>query len=582
MAGGNHPKGLSQKPSSSSSQRKARWESGSKPPSDKKPSSSSSAAAVAGSGGSKPPTPKPSSNPKDNSAPKPAPTLSPNQPKPPTDSIPRSGSGPMPPGASLPFPDGLGPPPAPAYGFHMLERRTIVLADGSVRSYFALPLDYQDFTPPRRPMLPHGSDLAGPALGFDRRFPPLGPMSPEFREREDLYVRDRNQDYWNSLRLDGHGGGPMPHLENSLKRKGGDENEREGKDGRDEFARQRQHLLQYGNAGANPNRYQIDSVERPEFIAGTSNPYPRDAMDIGRGDELRASKYMRIGGGFENLQGRQAGVEGDNGGLKHNDVDQSALKKAFLHFLKLINENASQKKNYLENGKQAPLQCVACGRSSKEFPDMHGLILHTYNSDRPDLLVDHLGLHKALCVVMGWNYSKPPDNLRAYQSLSADEAAANQDDLIMWPPMVIIHNTNTGKTKDGRMEGLGNKAMDIKLRDIGFGSGKAKSIYSKEGHLGITLVKFAGDQSGLKEAVRLAEFFEKENHGRMNWNRVQSSTLGNDDENNPNLVKVDEKTGDKTRILYGYLGTVSDLDKVDFETRKKVVIESRREFKPSK
>jgi hypothetical protein len=67
---------------------------------------------------------------------------------------------------------------------------------------------------------------------------------------------------------------------------------------------------------------------------------------------------------------------------------------------------------------------------------------------------------------MGWDYSKPPDNSKAYQFLSADEAAANQDDLIMWPPMVIIHNTVTGKSKDGRMEGLGNKAMDSYIRGI--------------------------------------------------------------------------------------------------------------------
>ena len=118
--------------------------------------------------------------------------------------------------------------------------------------------------------------------------------------------------------------------------------------------------------------------------------------------------------------------------------------------------------------------------------------------------------------------------------------------------------------------------------DLGFGSGKAKSVYSREGHLGITLVKFAGDLAGLKEAVRLAEFFEKQNHGRMGWARVQSLTSGKDSEDNPNLVKLDEKTGEKTRILYGYLGTVFDLDKVDFETRKKTAVESRREYKPSK
>lgn len=101
--------------------------------------------------------------------------------------------------------------------------------------------------------------------------------------------------------------------------------------------------------------------------------------------------------------------------------------------------------------------------------------------------------------------------------------------------------------------------------------------------MGLTLVKFSGDEAGLKEAMRMSEFFVKENHGRRAWARVQPLTLGSkDDDNNPNLVKFDEKAREKNRVLYGYLGTAYDLDKVDFDTRKKVTIESIREYKPSK
>ncbi|KAF5465709.1 hypothetical protein F2P56_015690 [Juglans regia] len=115
------------------------------------------------------------------------------------------------------------------------------------------------------------------------------------------------------------------------------------------------------------------------------------------------------------------------------------------------------------------------------------------------------------------------------------------------------------------------------VADLGFGSGKSKSVYGRDGHLGITLVKFSGDQSGLKEAMRFSEFFDKENHGRKAWARVQPLTFGRDDEKNPNLMRVDEKTGEKKRIFYGYLGTASDLDKFDLDMRKKVAIESWRE-----
>ncbi|MFQ6652816.1 hypothetical protein Gotur_024500 [Gossypium turneri] len=490
MAGPNPPK---QPSSSSNNHRKSRWESSSST-ANKNPSST-----TADHKSYTKPSPSTRTGPPPSSAAQNKSQSDPNQAHPP-----------------FPFPDpaALGPPPPPAYGFHMLERRTIVLYDGSVRSYFALPPDYQDF--PTRPIL-GPRDFGSPSMGF----------------------RD-NRDYWNSP-----SDGPGP-----LKRKYGDE----GKDLREE---KKEKIYTLGPGGS-------------DRLTGMSSPLGNE--------ETRAAKYMRVGGGFQN---HNAGFN-----HKHLEVDQSALKKAFLHFVKAVFENTGQKKNYLEDGKQGRLQCLACGksnakfRSSKDFSDMHGLIMHTYYSDNADLRVDHLGLHKALCVLMGWNYSKPPDNSKAYRFLPADEAVSNQEDLIMWPPVVIVHNTITGKGKDGRMEGLGNKAMDSKLRDLGFGSGKCKSMYGREGHLGITVVKFASDQSGLIDAVRLAEYFEKENRGRKAWSHLQPLTLGKDDDDkNPNLVKVDERNGEKKRIFYGYLGTVADLDKVDFDMRNKVVIESRREHK---
>jgi hypothetical protein len=143
------------------------------------------------------------------------------------------------------------------------------------------------------------------------------------------------------------------------------------------------------------------------------------------------------------------------------------------------------------------------------------------------------------------------------------------------PPFgFLIYNTLLIKKKFGIFFFL----IGLCVSDLGFGSGKSKSLYGREGHLGITLVKFSGDQSGLKEAMRFAEFFEKENHGRRAWARQQPVSFGRDDEKNPNLMQVDEKTGEKKRIFYGYLGTASDLEKIDVDTRKKVVVESRREY----
>ena len=41
-------------------------------------------------------------------------------------------------------------------------------------------------------------------------------------------------------------------------------------------------------------------------------------------------------------------------------------------------------------------------------------------------------------------------------------------------------------------------------------------------------------------------------------------------------MMVDGKTGDKANVLYDFLGTASDLDKVDFETRKNLLLSAGR------
>ncbi|KAL8485275.1 hypothetical protein ACS0TY_027540 [Phlomoides rotata] len=521
MPSGNPPKPPLSSFSAQSHHRKTRWE--------------SSAASASGSGAPNAVHQKPTGTPK--SKPSPHSTATPPNNKDPSKQPPSSkpnhrpeNPSPRPenpsawpgPSHAFPFND---PPPPPAYGFHMLDRRSIVLADGSVRSYFALPPDYEKFTQMIRPSFRPGF-LGHHEFGLER--PPF-PMSPDFLGPD---ARARNM-------------GP----ESSLKRKFG-EDERGGRD--DGFERQRQQLLQYGNANG----------------PGTG-PGPSIGYNLGRGEELRAPKSMRY-------------AEGSSSKLKHSEVDQNALKKAFLHFVKLVFESANQKKSYMANKKQGPLPCLACGRSSKDFQDAHSLIMHAYNSDSADVLVDHLAFHKALCILMGWNYMMPPDNSKAYQNLSVDDAEATVDDLIIWPPTVLIHNTITGKGKDGRTEGLGNRAMDSYLRELGFATGKSVSMYAREGHLGIHVVKFSGDDSGLKDALKMADYFAREKRGRKDWACVQPPSPGKDDDKNPNLVKLDPKTGDKTRVFYGHLATAADLEKITFEVKKKVSIVSLRESKQSR
>lgn len=186
------------------------------------------------------------------------------------------------------------------------------------------------------------------------RFLPFGPGGPA-------------PDYWNSLGLDGRG-----PPEGSMKRKFGEEEEQRDKA---ELAKHRPpQSMQFGN----PNGFPAGPGNRGEFLAGTSSPFRREMVEPRSGDDPRASKYMRIGGGFENANFRQGGG-GDNVGHKHLPVDQAALKKAFLHFAKVINENGAQKKIYVEDGKQGRLNCVACGSSGRsDSTSSHSLSLLQY------------------------------------------------------------------------------------------------------------------------------------------------------------------------------------------------------------
>ncbi|KAL6902389.1 hypothetical protein ACP4OV_005265 [Aristida adscensionis] len=380
-------------------------------------------------------------------------------------------------------------PPPPPYGFHNLDRRTMLLADGTVRTYFALPPDYPFEAAP---------------------LPPLSPLHPP--AAPDLWPRHHPPPP--ALPM------PMPMPPHDAKRR----------------------------HPADPDEGFPRHPKQPRFDGPRHSPQPQPP---------------RLDAAYHPQQVPP-----------HAAVDRHALRKAFLKYAKMLNESSAQRRSYLEGGR---VPCLACGRSSMDFPDAHALAMHAYNPPNADSSVDHLGLHKALCVLMGWDYTKIPENSKAYQSLPADIIKASREDIIVWPPTVIIHNTATGRKKDGRFEGLGNKDMDKRITELGFCGGKSKSLYGKEGHLGLTLIKFANTPAGLKEAERLAEFLERQDHGRIGWSRAQT-THSVDSDKSPLLVETDNRTGETKRILYGYLAIASDLDKLDSDSRKRAFLKSKREF----
>ncbi|XP_062182857.1 protein SUPPRESSOR OF GENE SILENCING 3-like [Phragmites australis] len=379
-------------------------------------------------------------------------------------------------------------PPPPRYGLEDLDRRTVALSDGTVRTYFALPLE----PPPqlRQPLPPIPAHLLAPPLGPpllgpDRWAPPLAPTPAAAA---------------------GLLPGPV------LKRKWED----------------------HANGGA------------PWESSG------------------RQQQQQKPG---ERRDAKQAKVEVPG-------VDAKALKNAFLKMVKVINESDADKKNLRANGKLFQLKCTVCGRDSI---DLHALLNHAYHAKNPEHRADHLGLHKALCVLMGWNYSADPVHKTAYQALSTADAEANQGDLILWPPTVIIENTYKSKNIGGK-DGMSNKEMESKLREMGFAGGdvQVQPLLGKDGQRSMQ-VKFSGSLDGLSKASQLVELFEREGHGRAAWARIRSIVPTADEGNNPMLVKVDGK-GMRTWVLYGYLATAWDLDILDPESKQNATVKSRKEL----
>jgi len=324
--------------------------------------------------------------------------------------------------------------------------------------------------------------------------------------------------------------------------------------------------LQYNNA-LGRDRDDGHDYQRP-FKHQKQNDF-HDSQNRARNERHAVDDALK----FDREPVQQPGLVEDNQELKQQ------VHRAYLRFVKSLNENAGQRRRYQEDGKGGPVQCVVCSSQSKDFTDTHSLVMHAYNAPNPVLRSEHLGLYKALCVLMGWSYASPPDNEKSYQSFPAPEAMENNQDLILWPPLVIIQNACSGKKKDGRFVGIGNREMDEQLAELGFTGGKSKAVYGRDGHQGTIMVKFSPSSAGLQEAEQLIKYFERNNHGRKDWLRVQSSTVNqeNSDEN-PDLVETDEKTKLQKRVLYGYIAIAGDLEKLDADTRKKAIVKSKKDI----
>ncbi|KAK3015861.1 hypothetical protein RJ639_006549, partial [Escallonia herrerae] len=209
--------------------------------------------------------------------------------------------------------------------------------------------------------------------------------------------------------------------------------------------------------------------------------------------------------------------------------------------------------------------------SSEEFADTESLVVHAFTSPKIGLRSQHLGLHRALCVLMGWKSEMTPSGRWVRETLTDAETLALKEDLIIWPPVIIIHNSSIRNNNPGDRVIVSIKTLETMLRDMGFGE-KTEVCRGKPANQSILVVKFKPTLSGLKEAERLHNFYDESKQGRAEFQHIESI-------NSSNTEETPKKSADKVEnVLFAYLGRAEDLDKIDIETRKRCLVKSKKEI----
>ncbi|KAE9600561.1 putative XS domain-containing protein [Lupinus albus] len=209
---------------------------------------------------------------------------------------------------------------------------------------------------------------------------------------------------------------------------------------------------------------------------------------------------------------------------------------------------------------------------SKEFLNIDSLAVHAFNSAKAQRRAEHLGFHKALCLLLGWSDTAGSDGLWVKRLLPEVEASNLKNDLIIWPPVVLVHNSSIAHHGIDKRMTVSIEGLQAILRDMGFGGGKTKVSRGKPGNFSILIVTFKATFSGLQEANKLHKFYADNKRGRTELQQINDGR-GLKDSNETQYVP-----GNEDSALYGYLGNAQDLDKLDFENKKHSVVKSKKEI----
>ncbi|KAG0520257.1 hypothetical protein BDA96_08G058400 [Sorghum bicolor] len=294
--------------------------------------------------------------------------------------------------------------------------------------------------------------------------------------------------------------------------------------------------------------------DRNEFLG--SNKFSKSAKDEPNGSEVKHEDAPE----YEDPSLQKDPPEG-------SEEFSKQVEESFLKYAKILNETPATQKKYREASKGS-LSCCVCRSVARKFPDLDALLAHAYDTCKAGLRTKHLGFHKALCVLMGWNSHVAPDTSKAHHSIPSEEVNAMRGDLMLWPPVVVIQNSSTGKeAKDTGAKVVSIKEIEGVLADIGVPPEKARVSHGRPDNQSVFLVKFQPTISGFQEAMRVHTHFSSRNQGKEELQLMRDSK-----------GKKAASTESLEELLYAHIGVVEDLALLDDGTKKRCKVRSMKEI----
>lgn len=345
-------------------------------------------------------------------------------------------------------------------------------------------------------------------------------------------------------------------------------------------------MLPYGRPKQIPMSQRLSRPNSYSQFGGTSTNGRGRGKGRGRGLTKSAKKRLRtapyeFSGGLKPSEDDPKASE-----VKHEDAPEyedfsmhkdpregseefsKQVYRSFLKYAKILNESPAMQKKYREASKGS-LSCCVCGSVARKFPDLDALVSHAYDTCKTGLRTKHLGFHRALCVLMGWNWQVAPDTSKIHHSISSEEVNAMRGDLMLWPPVVVIHNSSMlNKTKDTEAKAVSMEEIEGVLADIGIPCEKAKVSHGRAANQSVFLVKFQPTISGFQEAMRIHDYFSTRNQGKEEFQQMR------DGKGKDAAAPIDNLE----ELLYGYVAVAEDLVYLDEGTRKRCIVRSKAEI----